>query len=47
MKKLIFILLAFFAVFTYINAFSNADSEENRRLASEPPAREIPVEIVQ
>ena len=39
MKKLILILLAFFAVFTYISAFSNAESEENKR--------EIPVEIVQ
>jgi len=39
MKKLIFILLAFFAVFTYINAFSHAESEENKQ--------EIPVEIVQ
>jgi len=39
MKKLIFILLAFFAVFTYISAFSNAEAEENKA--------KIPVEIVQ
>ena len=39
MKKLIFILLAFFAVFTYIGAFSALESEENKQ--------KIPVEIVQ
>jgi len=39
MKKLIFILLAFFAVFTYISAFSVMETEENKP--------KIPVEIVQ
>ena len=29
MKKLLFVLLAFLAVFTYISAFSNVDGEEN------------------
>ena len=47
MKKLILILLAFFAVFTYINALFNEGSEEKRTLAAELPAQEIPVEIVQ
>ena len=39
MRKLIFILLAFFAVFTYIRAFENEEAGEN--------LQEIPVEIVQ
>jgi len=39
MKKLIFILLAFFAVFTYISAFSITAAEENKP--------KIPVEVVQ
>jgi len=39
MKNLIFILLAFLAVFTFIRAFTNIEAEENRQ--------EIPVEIVQ
>jgi len=30
MRKLIFILLAFLAVFTYINALTISDAEENR-----------------
>jgi len=30
MRKLIFILLAFLAVFTYINALANFEAEENR-----------------
>ena len=47
MKKLIFILLAFFAVFAYINAFSNVGSDENKPHSAELPAQEIPVEIVQ
>ena len=30
MRKLIFILLAFLAVFTYISALANPEAEENR-----------------
>ena len=37
MRKLIFILLAFLAVVTYIRAFDTSDSGENHR--------EIPMEI--
>jgi hypothetical protein len=39
MKKLVFVLLAFLAIFTYIRAFTNVEAEENKQ--------EIPVEIVQ
>jgi len=39
MRKLIFVLLAFFAVFTYINAFTDDGGGENKQ--------KIPVEIVQ
>jgi len=39
MKNLVFILLAFLAVFTLIRAFTNVEAEENKQ--------EIPVEIVQ
>jgi len=39
MKKLIFILLAFFAVFTYISAFSHIETDENKP--------QIPVEKTQ
>jgi hypothetical protein len=38
MRKLILILLAFLAVFTYIRAFDLAEAEEN--------LKEIPVEII-
>jgi len=38
MRKLILILLAFLAVFTYIRAFDMAEASEN--------IKEIPVEIV-
>jgi len=38
MKKLVFVLLAFFAVFIFISAFTNAQAGENKQ--------EIPVEIV-
>ena len=39
MRKLILILLAFLAIFTYIRAFEAAE-------AGEPPKKEISVEIV-
>jgi len=39
MKKLVFVLLAFLAVFTFIRAFPNAEAKENHQ--------EIPVEITQ
>ncbi|MCL2184747.1 MAG: hypothetical protein FWB86_02670 [Treponema sp.] len=32
MKKLILILLAFLAVFTYIRVFTNAEAEENSNI---------------
>jgi len=38
MKKLVFVLLAFLAIFILISAFSNLEAEENKQ--------EIPVEIV-
>ena len=38
MKKLIFILLAFLAIFTYIRAADNTEAAENRQ--------EIPQEIL-
>jgi len=46
MRKLIFILLAFFALFTYIRAFEKAEADVNSaEIKVEIPA-EIPVEIV-
>ena len=39
MKKLVFVLLAFLAVFTFISAFTHAEADENKQ--------EIPVEIIQ
>ena len=38
MKKLVFVLLAFFAVFTYIRALTDTETGENKQ--------EIPVEII-
>jgi len=35
MKKLILVLLAFLAVFTYIRAFSNAEAGENQKISVE------------
>jgi hypothetical protein len=46
MRKLIFILLAFFAVFTYIRAFDKVEaSVTSAEMKVEIPT-EIPVEIV-
>jgi hypothetical protein len=46
MRKLIFILLAFFAVFTYIRAFDKVEASVNSaEITIEIPA-EIPVEII-
>jgi hypothetical protein len=46
MRKLIFILLAFFAIFTYIRASDKAEAKVNSaEIKVEIPA-EIPVEIV-
>jgi len=46
MRKLVFILLAFFALFTYIRAFDRAEANVNSaEIKVEIPA-EIPVEIV-
>jgi hypothetical protein len=48
MKKLILILLAFFAVFTYIRTFGNIEASEATQeiSASAEGIIEIPVEIV-
>jgi hypothetical protein len=46
MQKLIFILLAFFAVFTFIRAFDNAEASiTSAEMKVEIPT-EIPVEII-
>jgi len=47
MKKLILILLAFFAVFSYINAFSSAETEENEQEIPPIIPTELSMEIVQ
>jgi hypothetical protein len=39
MKKLVFVLLAFFAIFAYIAAITDAEADRNKQ--------EIPVEIEQ
>jgi|TergutMp193P3_1026864.scaffolds.fasta_scaffold03787_4 hypothetical protein len=45
MQKLILILLAFLAVFTFIRAFEKAEAGEIPVVTSEVTALEIPVEI--
>ena len=46
MRKLILILLAFLAVFTYIRAFENAEASSNSMEISTEFKPEISVEIV-
>ena len=46
MRKLILILLAFLAVFTYIRAFEKADASEPSAVITADVSVEIPVEIV-
>ncbi|MDR1836135.1 MAG: hypothetical protein LBQ89_00585 [Treponema sp.] len=46
MRKLILILLAFLAVFTYIRAFERAEASTSTTGISAEVTGEIPVEIV-
>jgi len=46
MRKLIFILLAFFAVFTYIRAFDKAEADVNSAQMKVEIPSEIPVEKI-
>jgi|TergutMp193P3_1026864.scaffolds.fasta_scaffold63859_3 hypothetical protein len=46
MRKLLLVLLAFFAVFTFIRAFDKAEAGEKPPEAGLEISREIPVEIV-
>jgi len=46
MRKLILILLAFLAVFTYIRAFDTADTEVLSAKTSIETLMEIPIEVI-